>query len=460
MASFTKAEILEATGASAVADAGTAVFSGVETDTRVIGKGALFVALKGERFDGHDFVGTAVQQGAAGIIVSQMRDEYKAAGVTVFLTDNTLKAYQDLARFHRRRFSIPVVAVTGSVGKTSTRNMIASVLSQKYKVLQTEKNFNNEIGLPRTLLQLTAQHEACVVEMGMRGLGQIAELAAIAEPTIGVVTNVGKSHIELLGSQENIAQAKSELVRSLDENGTAVLNNDDSFVAPMAALCRGSVLTYGTEESDAVWAEHIAVSGQGVTFRCHCAGHVFDAQIPAISRHHAYNGLAAAAVGYVTGLAAEEIQRGLAAYKGVPMREELVHVAPYTFINDAYNANPASMSAAIHSLDTLTDGRKIAVLGGMLELGDWTQAEHEKIGRDIAASGVDVLIAMEPLGGYIADAARKSGMSQVYTAETHDECAACLKKLLQPGDTILLKGSRRFAMEKILSYFERKSCEC
>lgn len=460
MASFTKTEIQEATGASVAVSGEKTLFSGVETDTRVIGRDALFVALKGERFDGHDFVGKAVQQGAAGVIVSEMRDEYGEYGIAVFVADDTLKAYQALARFHRRRFSIPVVAVTGSVGKTSTRNMIASVLSQKYDVLQTEKNFNNEIGLPRTLLQLTERHEACVVEMGMRGLGQIAELAAIAEPTIGVVTNVGKSHIELLGSQENIAKAKSELVLALDEKGTAVLNADDSFVAPMAALCRGSVLTYGTEAGDDIWAEQIAVSEQGVTFTCHCGSDVFAAQIPAISRHHAYNGLAAAAVGCLTGLSAEEIRRGLAAYKGVPMREELISLAPYTFINDAYNANPASMSAAIRSLGALTTGRKIAVLGGMLELGDWAREEHEAIGREIASSGIDVLITMGELAGYIACAAREGGMKQVYTAATHDECAACLKELLQPGDTVLLKGSRGFAMEKILSYFERKSCEC
>ena len=345
-------------------------------------------------------------------------------------------------------------------GKVLSADEKKRLLSQKYDVLQTEKNFNNEIGLPRTLLQLTERHEACVVEMGMRGLGQIAELAAIAEPTIGVVTNVGKSHIELLGSQENIAKAKSELVLALDEKGTAVLNADDSFVAPMAALCRGSVLTYGTEAGDDIWAEQIAVSEQGVTFTCHCGSDVFAAQIPAISRHHAYNGLAAAAVGCLTGLSAEEIRRGLAAYKGVPMREELISLAPYTFINDAYNANPASMSAAIRSLGALTTGRKIAVLGGMLELGDWAREEHEAIGREIASSGIDVLITMGELAGYIAGAAREGGMKQVYTAATHDECAACLKELLQPGDTVLLKGSRGFAMEKILSYFERKSCEC
>ena len=223
MASFTTQEVARATAGSWLTPVRADVcFTSVDTDTRMITKDCVFVAFKGESFDGHAFVLDAIQKGVAGAIVSEVRDEYKDAGVPIYVVSDTLKAYQDLARFHRRRFHIPIVAVTGSVGKTTTRNMIATVLAQKLNVLQTEKNFNNEIGLPKTLLQLTPQHEACVVEMGMRGLGQIAELAAIAEPTIGVGTNVGKSHIELLGSQENIAKAKCELVDALDEQGIAI----------------------------------------------------------------------------------------------------------------------------------------------------------------------------------------------------------------------------------------------
>ncbi|MGN0948877.1 UDP-N-acetylmuramoyl-tripeptide--D-alanyl-D-alanine ligase [Megasphaera sp.] len=456
MADFTSEEILEATGARLLKPAASLSFHDVCTDTRAIAKGSLFVAFKGTSFNGHDFVTKALDAGAAGAVVSEVRPEYEQLTAPLFVVASTLKAYQDLARFHRRRFSIPVIAVTGSVGKTSTRNMIATVLSEKYKVLQTEKNFNNEIGLPKTLLQLTPQHEACVVEMGMRGLGQIAELAAIGEPTVGVVTNVGKSHIELLGSQENIAKAKSELVRALDEKGTAVLNGDDHFVAAMTSLCRGRSVLYGTGTEMPVRAEKIVCDQQGVRFVCHCFGSTFDASLPVIGGHNVYNALAAIAVGHLTGLSDAELQRGLAAYRGMPMRQELLHLGPYTFINDTYNANPASMAEAIRTLDLLTKGRRIAVLGGMGELGDWAKKEHQAIGRLVAQTGLDALITMGDLAKDIAAAAKAAGMSAVYVTDTHEEAAKQLQEIIRDGDTVLLKGSRSFAMEKILPYFERK----
>ena len=457
MAAFTLQEVEKATGGRLlylVVD--DSVFSQVETDTRAITEGALFVALKGETFDGHDYVLQAKERGAAGAVVAEDRPEYKQEGFAVVIVTDTRKAYQDLARFHRRRFSIPVIAVTGSVGKTSTRSMIAAVLSQKYRVLQTEKNFNNEIGLPKTLLQLTPEHKACVVEMGMRGLGQIAELAAIAEPDIGVVTNVGKSHIELLGSQDNIARAKSELVRALSEDGVAILNQDDSYVAAMADLCRGKVVGYGIESNAAIRASRVVCSEKGLRFACRCFDQVMDIHMPLIGSHNVYNALAAIAVGRVLGLTEHQLQKGLSEYRGMPMRQELIHLGEYTFINDAYNANPASMSEALKSLALLTKGRKIAVLGGMLELGDWTVREHEKIGAEAAELGLDALITMGSPASYIADAARKNGLGAVYTAQDHAGAADCLRQIIQPGDTVLLKGSRGFAMEKILPYFERK----
>ena len=457
MAAFTLQEVEKATGGRLlypVVD--DSVFSQVETDTRAITEGALFVALKGETFDGHDYVLQAKERGAAGAVVAEDRPEYKQEGFAVVIVTDTRKAYQDLARFHRRRFSIPVIAVTGSVGKTSTRSMIAAVLSQKYRVLQTEKNFNNEIGLPKTLLQLTPEHEACVVEMGMRGLGQIAELAAIAETDIGVVTNVGKSHIELLGSQDNIARAKSELVRALSEDGVAILNQDDSYVAAMADLCRGKVVGYGIESNAAIRASRVVCSEKGLRFACRCFDQVMDIHMPLIGSHNVYNALAAIAVGRVLGLTEHQLQKGLSEYRGMPMRQELIHLGEYTFINDAYNANPASMSEALKSLALLTKGRKIAVLGGMLELGDWTVREHEKIGAEAAELGLDALITMGSPASYIADAARKNGLGAVYTAQDHAGAADCLRQIIQPGDTVLLKGSRGFAMEKILPYFERK----
>lgn len=457
MAAFTVDEVGQATGGKLQYPVGNErVFTQVDTDTRAIRQDSLFVALKGEKFDGHDFVGKAREQGAAGAIVQEMREEYKHDGFAVIVVEDTLKAYQGLARFHRRRFSIPVVAVTGSVGKTTTRNMIATVLAQKFNVLQTEKNFNNEIGLPRTLLQLTAEHGACVVEMGMRGLGQIAELAAIAEPTIGVVTNVGKSHIELLGSQENIAKAKSELVLALSPEGAAILNQDDPYTAAMADLCKGKVISYGLLNHAVVHGSRVSVDEKGIHFTCRCFDEMFDVNVPVMGEHNVYNALAAIAVGRILGLSDRRLQKGLAEYHGMAMRQELVYIEPYTFVNDAYNANPASMLEAIRTLAVMTKGRKIAVLGDMLELGDWARQEHEKIGSEAAALGIDVVIALGGLASYIAQAAQQHGLAQVYTVRDHAAAAECLKGLLQPGDTILLKGSRSMAMEKILPYFERK----
>lgn len=457
MAMFTDGEIVLATGARILQQGRKNIrYSSIETDTRTIGEDAVFVALRGEKFDGHDFIEQAVSLGAAAVIVDDAGRLYPDGDYTIFVVKNTLKAYQDLALYHRRRFAIPVVAVTGSVGKTSTRSLIATVLSQKYNVLQTEKNFNNEIGLPRTLLQLTGEHGACVVEMGMRGLGQIKELADIAEPTIGVVTNVGKSHIELLGSQANIAKAKGELVEALGTDGTAVLNGDDKRVAAMAEKCKGKTVSFGIKENAPVMAGAIKTDEKGISFTCRCFDQVMDVHMSVLGRHNVYNALAAVAVGRLLGMSEHQMQKGLAEYKGVPMRQELIHLEDLTFINDAYNANPASMAEAVHTLMSVASGRKIAVLGGMLELGDWTKEEHEKIGSLLAAEKADALIALGDEAMYIADGAEQKGMKNVYKVRTHKEGAEILRKIAVAGDTILLKGSRGFAMEKILPYFERK----
>lgn len=457
MAMFTDEEVVLATGARILQQGRRdMLYRNVTTDTRTVGEDDLFAALKGEKFDGHDFIEQAVSDGAAGVIVEDAARLYPDGDYTIFVVKNTRKAYQDLALFHRRRFSIPVVAVTGSAGKTSTRALIATVLEQKYNVLQTEKNFNNEIGLPRTLLQLTKEHGACVVELGMRGLGQIKELADIAEPTVGVVTNVGKSHIELLGSQAQIARAKGELVEALGSDGTAVLNQDDKRVAAMAGKCKGKVVGFGIINDAPVMAGTIKNSEKGLSFTCRCFDQVIDVHMAVIGTHNVYNALAAVAVGRLLGLSEHQMQKGLAEYKGVPMRQELVNIDNVVFVNDAYNANPASMKEAVDTLVTLTGGRKIAVLGGMLELGDWAEKEHEKIGTYLADKKVDVLIALGDEARFMAKAAKAAGMNEVYTVTTHAEAAAVLRRIMRQGDTVLLKGSRGFAMEKILPYIERK----
>ena len=320
MAEFTLSQVLEATkGTSAHTD--NIKFLDVSTDTRTIESGFLFVALKGDTFDGHDFINAAIEKGATGAIVEKGRS---VEGIACIEVDNTLVAYQNLARYHRRRFDISVVAITGSSGKTTTKEMVAAVLGTEFNVLKTEKNFNNEIGLPKTLLRLTAEHEACVVEMGMRGLGQIEELALIAEPTMGIITNVGTSHIELLGSREAIAEAKGELIRCLPENSVAILNEDDPYVKAMDRLAKGKTITYGIERNATCIGSHLRYKKDGIKFTCKCYDEVFDIFLPMIGEHNVYDALAAIVAGRVLGIKSNTIRKGLSEFSGTPMRQEIV----------------------------------------------------------------------------------------------------------------------------------------
>ncbi len=454
MPRFTPEEILRATGAS-FTGAKDVVFTDIETDTRTIGQGALFVALKGERFNGEDYLRKAQEAGAAGVLVSDGCPGEKTAGldVCVFRVPDTLKAYQDIAGAHRARFSVPVVAITGSNGKTTTKDLTASVLGAAFPVLRTEANFNNEIGLPKTLLGLRSEHRAAVVEIGMRGLGQIEALAPIAAPTVGVVTNVGETHIELLGSIENIARAKSEMVEALAPGGTAILNADDPRVLAMGEKARDgvSVVTFGESETADVRGTEIVQDGMesrfSVTFP---DGREQSCRLPLPGRHNISNALAALAVGYVLGLSPETMRAGLEAPAMSGARFACERRGDYMIINDAYNASPLSMTAAIRTMKDIAPGRRVAVLGDMLELGDVAKDAHRRVGEELAASGAAVLVTRGPLGEEIAAGAEAAGMSEVYRCASHEEAAATLKRVLRPGDTVLFKGSHGMRMEQII----------
>lgn len=428
------------------------VFTAVCTDTRAVSSGCLFLALKGERFDGHAFVQEAVQKGAAGVVV--MTKEAVPEGVPGFVVADTKTALEGLARFHRCRFSIPVVAITGSNGKTTTKDMVASVLGQRFSVLKTEKNFNNEIGLSKTLLGLEEGHEACVVEMGMRGFGQIEELVETALPTIGVVTNVGTSHIELLGSQEGIAKAKGELIAGLDENGVAVLNGDDERVRHMEALCNGSAVFYGIYGKGLTyWAEDIVYDGRETKFLFCYEDKRMPMVIPATGEHQVYDALAALAVGVQLGLEQEELYEGMRSFQASPMRQEVTVVDEVIFVNDAYNANPRSMEESIKAVRQMAKGRMFAVLGDMLELGDTAVEAHRQIGAFCHQMGVDGLITVGSLAKEMVPYMKeRMGVS----TSGHEEAVEVLRSLVKKGDTVLLKGSRSMKMETILALFERK----
>lgn len=438
-------------------------FTDIVTDTRKIVPGALFVALKGERFNGEDFVAQAIEQGAAGVLVGsqfQQTDDEFGATVIKAVTDTQL-AYQQLAAFWRRRFDIPVIAITGSNGKTTTKDMTAAVLSARFPVLKTQGNFNNEIGMPYTLLQLNDMHRAAVVEIGMRGLGQIASLAPFAAPEIGIVTNVGETHIELLGSIENIAKAKAELVEAIPAGGTVILNNDNPYTAAMKDKAREGVrvVTFGIDEDADIKAAAL-ISHDGKTFfqcRVGRGGEQKQLSIPMLGRHNVSNALAAVAAGYVLGLTVEQIAQGLEDLEMTGMRFECRRVGAYNIINDAYNASPMSMEASLSTLKELTTDkgkRSLAVLGDMLELGHVAVPAHQKVGQQAAAAGVCGLITLGEMGREIAKGAKEAGLDAVYSFDTHEEAAAKLRELLQPEDTILFKGSRGMKMETIIDLLQ------
>ncbi len=451
MAEFTVNEVCLATNAKVSGLQQREKFTGICTDTRKVQSGDLFICLVGEKFDGHDFIETAINSGAIGIVVSR-NDVIVPEHVTMFVAADTLLALQDLARCHRKRFTIPVVAITGSNGKTTTKDMTSAVLASKFTVLKTEANYNNEIGLPLTLLQLTNQHEVAVVEMGMRGKGQIQQLAAIALPTVAVITNVGETHIELLGSIEEIAAAKAELLTFIPEDGVSILNADNPYVLNMANMVKNRILLFGLEQGD-IRAENIHTNIAGVNFECHFAKKAFMAHIPAFGRHNIYNALTAIAVGLELGLDSDAICRGLYAFQASPMRLHMEERNGYVVINDAYNASPASMTAAIDTLVEVANGRKVAVLGDMLELGHIAVEAHRQIGEKLAQCNIDIVVTVGPLAMHIVDAASDQGVKVAVACHSHDEASEFLKKIIEPGDTVLIKGSRGMKMENMVNMF-------
>jgi len=365
---------------------------------------------------------------------------------------DSLASLQKWAAYWRRQHRVRVVGVTGSVGKTTTKEMIHSVLSRRFRTLKSEGNYNNEIGLPLTLLQLIPRHQRVVVEMGMYGLGEIAQLAQIAQPVIGVVTNVGPTHLERLGTLARIAQAKRELVEALPPEGVAILNGDDEQVMAMADYTPARALCYGLRPECEVWADEIVSQGlEGVRFRLHHGGEVLHIRTPLLGRHSVHAALAAAAVGLVEGESWEEIVTGL--------QETSVHLrlvalpGPYgsILLDDTYNASPVSTIAALNLLEELP-GRKIAVLGDMLELGDSEEEGHRKVGRR-ALEVVDLLITVGQRGRIIGQEALACGMdeAQVLMVEDNRAAIAHLRELIEGDDVILVKGSRGMAMEEIVN---------
>lgn len=453
------------------------LFTGVSTDTRTLRPGDLFIPLRGERFDGHRFLGQALAAGAAGLVVVvpagstvegrlaelELPLPVRAGDRTPFLVvlEDALAGLHRLAAYYRRRFSLPVVGVTGSVGKTTTKDFIAAVLETRWRTVATRGNYNNEIGLPLTLFNLDRTTEAACLELGMRGLGQIRALAEIVRPTVGVVTNVGETHLELLGTRENIARAKAELVEALPPGGVAVLNADDPRVAAMAERTRAAVVRYGLLRAgeqpsdrnlDVAGTEVESFGVRGVRFTAVAGERRFGVHLPVPGMHNASNALAAAAVGLALGLTPEEVARGLSQARLTEMRLQLERGrAGFLIINDAYNASPASVGAALSLLvESRTGGRAVAVLGDMLELGEASETAHRGVGERAAALGVDWLLGVGPRSACTVQGAQSAGLKRAEAYPTTDAAAEALLESLRPEDVVLVKGSRAMRMEEIV----------
>lgn len=429
--------------------------AGVTIDSRSVHPGDLFAALPGERHDGHDFAPAAVRQGAAGVLVTQAMEV--PAGAFAVQVSDAREALALLAGHHRSRFAIPVVGVTGSVGKTTTKEMVAAVLQQRWKTLKSEGNFNNELGLPLTVFKLDSTYEAAVLEMGMRGAGQIRALARIARPTAGVITNVGETHIEILGSVEAIAAAKAELVEAIPSDGVVALNGDDPLVAGMSNLASGRVILYGRGANgrrNDIGATNVKTLGlEGLRFEL-VGALSGEIHVPLPGEHNVLNALGAIAVAWGLGLTIEDFRQGLLAYKAAPHRLALVNGAGgQHVIDDTYNANPASMRATLRLLgETPCTGRRVAVLGDMLELGSRASEAHREVGAAAVESGVGVLVAYGPLSGYVAEGARSAGMDPANIHALQDKERVFERVLGQsgPGDVVLVKGSRGMRMEEVV----------
>ena len=437
-----------------------AMITGVQIDSRKVKPGDLFVAIKGEKADGHAFVEMAASRGAAAALVEQ---PVKASIPTILVAD-TVRAYGELAAAYRKQAGVTVIGVTGSVGKTTTKEMTACMLEHTYKTARTEGNHNNNLGLPMTILDMPADTEVAVLEMGMNHFGEMAYLTTIARPDIAIITNIGTMHIEHLGSREGILQAKLEIFRGVPENGVGVFNGDEPLLWNVRADGGHKKYYYGIENRACdVLATDIQELEDGMRFVVSGFGHRFELFVPVLGRHTVYNTLAAVTAALLMKVPPETIQAQISGFHNTGMRQKIYERDGFTIIEDCYNAGPESTEAALEILAgfrTRTDGRCIAVLGDMLELGNRSAAEHYRIGR-IAATRADVLYTYGTNAARMVSGAITGGMKQklIEHFDTHEELAHMLKMRARPGDVILFKGSRGMQMEKALALFFKEEEE-
>ena len=431
-----------------------AVVQGYSIDSRTVQPGELFFAVKGEHMDGHDFVTQALEKGAAAAVIRRDQRARYVLKTGLITVDDTLVALQILASAVRRLWGKPLIGVTGSTGKTTTKEAIAHVLSTRFRVLKSEGNFNNHFGLPLMLLKIEPEHDLAVIEMGMSHAGEIAALAKIAQPEIGVVTNVAPVHLEFFDSVASIARAKYELIEALPPRGTAILNSDDEYVSQFGRDFRGNVVLYGLRASADVRAENIEPQGsEGSTFDVVVDGCREKAVLRLVGTHNVYNALAAVAAGLNRGLSPSGAVAALATLAPADKRGQVVKLGNITVINDCYNCNPKALEAMVDALAGMPAKRRIVVVGAMLELGPAGDDLHRQAGQHIAGKKIDLLLGVRGQAQHMVEAARQAGMQAEFVA-TPEEAGEWLARETRDGDVVLLKASRGVKLERALEKWQ------
>ena len=430
-------------------------------DTRELKKGEMFISIKPENTkqedNGIQYIIDSFEKGASGCITEysvpeEITEKYKDR--MIIQVKNAIKAVQELATYKRELYNIPVIGITGSVGKTTTKEMIWTVLSQKYETAKPQNSYNNAIGVPLTILDWADNIEVAIVEMGMNHLGEISELTKIAKPTIAVITNVGTAHIGILGSRENILKAKLEILEGLKPDGKFVINNDNDMLHN-AELKGFEKITFGIENDSKYMAKNIKYNEQKTEYEIELKDKIYKIIVPGTGAHCVLNSLCAIAIGDLLSVEIEKIIKSISEFQNIGKRNEITKTNNLTIINDYFNANQDSMKAGIETLSKINSNRKVAILGDMLELGEYSEELHRKVGKEVAKNKIDVLVTVGKFSKFIAEEAKKMGVKTVYSFNNNSECISQLSKIIKPDDTILIKASKAMWFGEIAKSIER-----
>jgi len=451
-------EILKASGGTLLQGDAKTLVSAISTDSRTLQKGDFFLCLVGEKFDGHHFIEEVLSKGAAGIILQKDRWKAFASPIPFLGVADTLHAYGNIARAWRRKFTIPLVAIGGSNGKTTTKDMSAAVLSAQFNTLATEGNLNNLIGVPKMLLKLNEKHEAAVIEMGMNDFGEMARLTEIAEPTIGLLTNTGFEHVEKMKDLAGVARSNGEMFEGLPSGALALINEDDAYIPQMPT--RAYKITFGLEKPATIFCARYDLSEKGIQLEIRYLGKTYSFEVRAYGKANVKNALAALSIGFALGIDPLKMRKTLAAYQGRAMRLEILKLKKgLTLLNDCYNANPSSMVAALETLVSLKKGEStLAILGEMRELGNFSEEGHRQVGEAVARHHISHLISVGPHSKVMLKGAIQGGMKrdQCLAVSVQEEAHERIFSWVLESKAVLVKGSRGAQMEKISEFIKGK----